>query len=591
MMARRGILWLFLAVGLIAALAFVTAQRIGMSQLDLRLDQSLILTARAVESEIERFRSLPAVAAEDARIRDAIRTPESAAAIDAANRYLETLVRHTGATHLYLMDAQGRTLAASNWDQADSFVGQDYGFRPYFTDALANGRGGFYAIGVTTRLPGYFLSTLIEGGARGPGVLVVKIDLMPLQQTWASARSSTALADADGVVFLSGDPSWLYRPLRPLGSQAQARLAEQRTYDGTDPASAAPLLVDAGDSLALRDGAGRMMRVRTADIPGEGWQLLAGGPVAPVQGAAAAWALAVAVLALIAAGVAKIQRQRRQLVALRLRQSDLLEEKVTERTRALAREIEARRQTEASLRSAQEVLVHSEKMAALGRMSAAIVHEISQPLAAMEATLAAAEMSLPQGDTARTATRIETARGLIRRMQRTTKHLKTFSRKEPNTLDVIALGGPVENALELVQPRARAVGVYPTFSAGTEPVLVRAGAVRLEQVCVNLLLNALDAVDGRANGAVSIGITTTGPEARITVQDTGAGIAPDDLKRVAEPFFSTKESGEGLGLGLAISQAIIAEFGGRIEIESTLGVGTTVTVILPCAQSGREAAE
>ena len=226
-------------------------------------------------------------------------------------------------------------------------------------------------------------------------------------------------------------------------------------------------------------------------------------------------------------------------------------------------------------------------MAALGRMSAAIVHEISQPLAAMEASLAAAELSL-QTASAKTAPRIETARNLIRRMQRTTKHLKSFSRKEEGRLEVIDAVLVVESALDLVQPRARAVGVVPRLIRPAAAMLVRAGRVRLEQVLVNLLLNAMDAVEGEAGGKIEVTLEERAGELRISVSDTGSGIAPEDLARVTEPFFSTKTNSEGLGLGLAISQAILAEFGGRFEIRSTRETGTVMTAILPRYQGGAE---
>ena len=309
-----------------------------------------------------------------------------------------------------------------------------------------------------------------------------------------------------------------------------------------------------------------------------------------MRAAALLWALGAALAAVAATALAMIVNQRRQLVRLRLRQNALLETRVAERTRELAHEIEARRKTEADLRAAQESLIHTEKMAALGRMSAAIVHEISQPLAAMEATLAAAELSA-DGDTAKTGTRIGTARSLIRRMQRTTKHLKSFSRKDTNTLTLVDLNKVVQNALDLVAPRAKAVGVTPTFSAADPAPQVMAGAVRLEQVCLNLLLNALDAVEGQEGALVAIATQAMGDSAVIEVTDSGSGIAAEDLPRVTEPFFSTKIGGEGLGLGLSISQAIVTEFGGRIDIASAPGTGTRVTVTLPLASQAREAAE
>ena len=587
-MAMTGRRWLFAAVSLAllaAVLAFTLARNLALSESHMRLDQSLILTARAVEAEIERFRALPAVAAEDSRIRSAILAPTNPARIAIANGYLARIAATTGADQLYLLDASGITIASSNHDQPGSFMGHDYSFRPYFSDAIDSGTGRFYAIGVTTGKPGYFLSSRVDTGD-GSGVVVVKIDLAPLQQTWASAGQPIALADADGVVFLAGDPGWLYRPLGSLSPEAVARIVRSRTYDGVDPARAAPLMPD-GTTIA---GAGQIARLKP--LPAEGWQLVAAAPLAPITATATAAALAAALATLFATGLFKLAQQRRQLVQMRLAQSAQLEVRVRERTAELAREVQARRQTEADLRAAQEGLIHSEKMAALGRMSAAIVHEISQPLAAMEATLGAAELTLPKTEE-KSRARIATVRGLVRRMQRTVKHLKSFSRREQGELALIDLRAVVQNALELVDPRARAVGVIPAPAPMPDPLMVRAGAVRMEQVLVNLLLNALDAVEDRRDGVVKLEAEAQGPDLHLSVTDNGPGIAPEDLPRVTEPFFSTKTGAEGLGLGLAISQALVAEFGGRLEIASPPGHGATVTITLPAATAlpRKEAAE
>ena len=113
----------------------------------------------------------------------------------------------------------------------------------------------------------------------------------------------------------------------------------------------------------------------------------------------------------------------------------------------------------------------------------------------------------------------------------------------------------------------------------------------MEQVLVNLLINALDAVEGRRDAQIAVTLEVVGGKAHLHVADTGHGIAPDDLARVAEPFFSTKISGEGLGLGLSISRAILAEFGGDLSVASTQGQGTCVTVSLPLAEAQMEAAQ
>ncbi|MCV2888987.1 sensor histidine kinase [Ruegeria aquimaris] len=588
-MTRR----VFALIGAIAVLAavsaFTVAYRAGLAAMDAELGQSLILTRRAIETEIERFRALPDVAGEDVRIGRALRSPGSETAVQAANRYLETISQRAGATDLYLLDAAGTAIAASNWATDKSFVGNNYAFRPYFSDAMANDRGRFYAIGVTTGKPGYFLATRV-GSGETLGVMVVKIDLKPMEATWQSAGVATAIADRDGIVFLSGVPDWLYRPLSVLSEDALDRLRRLRTYDGVDITGAARLLSDppSADIMLLPGVGGAALRGTSTTIEADGWQLISAKPLAPVIVSALLWAFGAALVATAATGLAMIVNQRRQLIQLRLRQGVLLEARVAERTRELAQEVEARRKTEADLRATQESLVHTEKMAALGRMSAAIVHEMSQPLAALEATLAAAEMS---GDADKTRTRIGRARNLILRMQRTTKHLKSFSKKEQNLRTLTDLNKVAENALDLVEPRSKATAIKPVFVPSSDAVLAMAGPVRLEQVCLNLLLNALDAVEGRQGACVSVETGNDGVQVWLAVSDNGPGIAPDDLGRVTEPFYSTKIGGEGLGLGLSISQAIVTEFGGRLEIVSQPGEGTRVTVLLPAAAALGEAAE
>lgn len=582
LMGGRG--WLFGAAALMAAaLAFFAALSLGTSALQASIERQMLLTAHTVETEISRFRALPDVAGEDARIAAALADP---AAHEAASRYLKQIADHSGAAELYLLNADGVTIAASNWASPGSFVGQDYAFRPYFTEAMAAGRGQFYAIGVTTGLPGYFMSRRIDR-PQTQGVMVVKVDLRPLQATWAAAGVSMALVDADGVVFLSGQPDWVYRPLHPLPQATLARLSAQRTYDGIDLAQAAPLL--ASPVLAAPHLAQGAQHAALAPLAGSGWQLLAAAPIAPVLASAIGWATGAALLAFALLAIAKVLHQRRQIIALRLRQHGVLEARVIERTAALATEIEARRQVEVDLRAAQEGLIHAEKMAALGRMSTAIVHEISQPLAAIEATLAAAELSLPKTDHA-TAPRLATVRGLVRRMQRTTKHLKSFGRKEPGERSLVDMTAVILSALELITPRARAVGVVPTFQHDG-PLWVLAGPVRMEQVLVNLLLNALDAVEHRPDPQITLAAVPDAGVLRLTVTDNGSGIAPEDLPRIAEPFFTTKATGEGLGLGLSISRTILGEFGGDMAFAQAAGGGTVVLVTMPLADRTLRAAE
>lgn len=156
---------------------------------------------------------------------------------------------------------------------------------------------------------------------------------------------------------------------------------------------------------------------------------------------------------------------------------------------------------------------------------------------------------------------------------------------------LIDLCAPVASALDLVAPRARAIGVVPVFQRPETRVEVMAGAIRIEQVVANLLLNALDAVADMPDGHISVTVTVNAGQAELCVADNGKGIADADMSKVGEPFFSTKLTGSGLGLGLAICKAILSDFNGALDIRSHQDQGTRVSVTLPLAlQKSAEAA-
>lgn len=591
----RSVWWARLAVVAMAALLCGgLAWQWVLLQTRQGLEQTLQVGSHALQTEIDRFRYLPRVAGESDRIRDALIAPDDPRAIDAANRYLERVTRYSSSGQLYLLNADGVTIAASNWQTETSYVGSDYSFRPYYTDALATGSGAVYGIGVTTGEPGYFIASRIGGETGMPvGVMVVKIDLRPLEAAWIETGQHVAVTDRDGVIFLSSLPAWRYRPLYPLGEAALARLQESRLYFSTPLDEADPLMQN-GQSALMVAGLGRTTVLRSTGFE-QGWRLIAAAPVLPARAAAALTAGFVLLAGLMGLALADMRRHRLRLIALRIRQTDMMERKVQVRTAELAREVVARRQAEADLRATQETLVQTEKMAALGRMSAAIVHEVSQPLAAMEATLTAAEFSLSRAPE-QTSHRLQSARGLIRRMQRMTKHLKNFSRREVAPLHPVTVVPVVQSALQLVLPRANVAGLEPRFETPTFNPVVQAGTARLEQVLVNLLGNAIEAVEP-GHGEVVIALAEEDGMLRIAVRDNGPGFDPEVLPRVTEPFFSTKMGGEGLGLGLAISSEVVQQFGGRLDFRSRPEGGAEVSVLLPMLErdapdeSGQEAAE
>ncbi|MCF3638778.1 ATP-binding protein [Rhizobium sp. TRM95111] len=575
-------------------IAYYLASGVAISTLESQLQRSLVLTNRAIQTEIERFRYLPVVVGEDARIRALAGSTRSEAQLAAANFYLETIVKQAGPAELYVLDERGITLAASNHATPESFVGHDYSFRPYFRNAMRNGDGRYYAIGVTTKKPGYFLASRIDLAGKPPIVVVVKADLLPLELTWEAAGVQTAIADRWGIVFLSGNPDWKYRPLVPLGDDAAIRLAEERTYEGADVASTKPILpagigmpTGAVEERSLRVGeGGQQLLARFSAVEPDGWRVLAATSTEDTAKLTGFWALAALIAGLVSTGALYFLHQRAQLIRMRLRQGELLERMVTERTQDLACEIDMRKKTEEELRRTQEGLIHAEKMAALGRMSAAIVHEVSQPLAALDTTLATAGVLAGKDKAGAVGERLLDARALVKRMQRTVKHLKTFSRKGASELEDVAIDSVIRNVVDLAAPRAKALGVTPVIEATEPSPVVVAVALKLEQAMLNLLLNALDAVEGRPDPAVAIRRTHDDDCVEVAIVDNGSGIAPEHRDRILEPFFTTKLTGGGLGLGLSIATTIVRECGGEIRFAEVPGGGTCATVSVPLGRRG-----
>ncbi|MDR7031214.1 sensor histidine kinase [Rhizobium rosettiformans] len=587
-----------LTIALVAPLAvYQLAGHLLLGEQEAQLQQNLSLTSRSIMAEIDRYRALPEILGEDARIR-ALASPPGPGEIAMANAYLESIVKRVGPSDLYVLNDEGITLAASNHATPQSFVGHDYSFRPYFLDAMRKGEGRFYAIGVTTKKPGYFLSSRIDIEGRPPLVVVVKADLSPLEAAWNAAGVKTAIADKAGLVFLAGDPRWRYRPLQPIDQPMLDRLRDERTYDGVNLDRAQPIFkpsrtktsADTDEALIRFDGSQRLI-TRTAALEPDGWTVIAATDSRQATNSALLWALAALAVGLMSGAGVHVINQRRQLIAMRLRQSVLLEQMVAERTRDLAAEVDIRKRTEEELRQTQEGLIHAEKMAALGRMSAAIVHEVSQPLAALDSTLATAGVFANRDEQTEVGDRLEKARGLIRRMQRTVKHLKTFSRRDASDLECVSVDAVIANVVELAAPRSKSLGLKVQIVEGGPSPTVIAVATRLEQAMLNLLLNAIDAVQDRRDPEVKIEQTNDTGRVEISIVDNGPGIAPQLRERVWEPFFTTKLTGEGLGLGLSIAATIIRECGGDIAFSAVEGGGTRATIGLPIAADAQRPLE
>ncbi|WP_406227269.1 ATP-binding protein [Pseudomonas siliginis] len=559
---RLSLYSLLIIVGTViaATLAMRHAERQALEEDAARANQQLGLYANSLHTLIDRYRALPAVLALDPQLRSALAGPVDAAQQAALNVKLEKINGAAQSSTLELLDRTGLAVAASNWRLPSSYVGHNYGFRPYFSQTRTQGTGRFYAVGVTSGIPGYFLSSAVLGdNDEFLGAMVVKLEFPELEREWSQGSDTLLVSDARGIIFIANQPGWRYRALRALSADDLAEIKTTRQYDKQSllPLTHLPLRrFDDNSDLRRVEGPQGTADYLWESLPlaTEGWtlHLLRRPQVAFEDLRNAALAAAGVWLALVF--LLLFLNQRWRLAKVRQRNREELERLVEERTR--------------DLRTAQEGLVQSAKLAALGQMSAALAHEINQPLTAQRMQLATLRLLLEHGRVDDAYKALKPVDDMLTRMAALTGHLKTFARKSPSGLrERLDLATVVDQSLQLLDARLRDEQVSLVLHL-TRPAWVRGDAIRLEQVLINLLRNALDAMHGKACKRLEIRLEADEQLWRLSVSDNGGGIAEEHLGQVFDPFFTTKPVGDGLGLGLAVSFAIVHESGGRLSAEN-----------------------
>lgn len=575
-------LWVALAVA-VAGMVYRHVLQWQTSEELKSASSRLELLGAALHTELARHESLPGVLALEARLADALAAPGEPMAVQAANDYLRRVRSLVSAEAVFLIDRDGFTIASSNAGQADSFVGHNYAFRPYFVDAMRSGFGRFYAIGTTTGRPGYFLAAALDGAAAPRGTLVVKVSLNDFEQTLAVGPWPTLVLDENGVVILASHPDLRYRSVLPLTEAQRTAIAGTRQYDGQAivplSSSAAPGVEPADASRAVaNDLLGAGSGVVHRQLVNQPWQLTS------FVGASRGGAVAVVAAAFVCCLIMGMALLLHALALRRARQRDLLERedeirrRIEAGTRRLQSQLAVQAQTEAMLRATTDSAVQAGKLTVLGQMSAGVSHELNQPLTAMRHFAEAGQMLVDAGDHAGAARNFEKIARLSEHMGQIVGHLRSHARKEPGPKTAIGVAAVVEGALQLLQAGQR-TAVDVSVRVRPPDLQVLAPQVRVEQVLVNLLRNAMEASHGLEGPSVHAWADER--HAYIEVLDRGPGIRPEARARLFEPFFTTKTRGQGLGLGLAVSKMITLELGGDLSAHERDGGGALFRIRLP----------
>ncbi|MEP6875542.1 MAG: ATP-binding protein [Burkholderiales bacterium] len=549
----------------------------GLSRLREAADHRLDMLATGLDADLARFDYLPALLEMTPVVPALLDTPSDGKLRESVNRYLTGVNATAGADMLYVLDARGTSLAASDWDQPGTTIGQDLSFRPYVIDAMSRGRGRFYGVGITSRKPGYYLSYALRRGETSRGVVAVKVNIEDAERAWRKLPGDVLVVDERGVVILSTRDDLKYRPLAPLQADQRAEAQRSRSY-GT--ASLEPLLWVATDLVApdtrlvALEGMATLASERS--LQRAPWRLIVLDDLAPVRAIARYGAvtsgLAMAVLLLLAFVLLQRRRAVRQKLASQaaLQQAhDSLESTVIART--------------AQLRATQSELVHSGKLAALGQMSAGMVHELNQPLTALRTLSDSAGILLDQHRHDDVRGNLQRIAGTVDRLGRLTARLKTFAYKSEEALAPVSLSRSIADALAVVGADVKNRGIDIEVKVDPVDLSVMGDDAAIGSVIINLVRNAIDAMQDAPTRRLSIRARSVDGRVVMHIADTGPGIRADILHRLFEPFVTSKPAGAGLGLGLVISAEVVRASGGKLSATNLAGGGACFTVDLPIA--------
>ncbi|WP_354691996.1 ATP-binding protein [Phytobacter sp. RSE-02] len=596
---KNQILWILLAFSLAVVLWF--------SYYNFRVDfksQTDILTSHLYQQgqeltfDISRYEFIPLSLSFDNNITESLRNSGENSTFGDINSRLKMLQTRIGAQAIFVVNSQGNIVFSSDAEASDSLVGHNVKYRPYFQRVKAGLTEHYFGVGTTHDVPGYYQSNGYFSGNEKLGAVVVKVDINDLLKNIQPGQENILL-DQAGVIVSTRHAAWLYHSLTKLPAHTLSEVNKEHKYLST---AISPLAfkkirtINANAEEIMIDDT-RYIMVRQY-LPKIHMTLSTLSPVSILyKNIAVRIALGTAILIFVVVSIF-ILAQRNQIIHLRLENQQMLitaynrlEELVRQRTQELETQryelevaLRQRIASEEALLNMQKELVRSEKLAAIGRLSAGLAHEINQPLSAIGIMAANAVRFMAIAEHNEVKANLERISRLVDFIGRISNQLRSFSRNSDDVIQSVLVAGSIDNAMLLLGHRfkeheSRFVRHPPSYN-----LYCFCNSVRLEQVLVNIISNALEAVKERHNERrVSVQWYQQENDVVIDIEDNGPGIPVSIIEHIFEPFFTTKKN-HGLGLGLAISADIIRSYGGTISVESRES-GAKFTLRLPVVPS------
>jgi two-component system C4-dicarboxylate transport sensor histidine kinase DctB len=533
----------------------------------MRTELRLALYSGNILSELQRTSVVPLLLARDPELTKALGSGD----FSTTSGLLIAAREEVGVASIRLLDLQGRVMGATD----RNVLGTVFNDAPFFVDAQRTRETVFSAVEGVTGASEFVYSRAVLADGKLVGVIVVGADLARYERAWAGISDAVAVMDSAGKIVLATEPRWRGLTMEEALVARSAPSAIERALQAT-----ADWANDPPDAWVL----GQAVMRTEARVPFRGWRMVAFTPYSSVRDRVNA------VIALEIMGFAILLALGFYLISRRAKVQSAVYRRESAELRALnarlSREIAERERVQKDLSLAEQTLEQSSKLAVLGEMSAAVSHELNQPLAAMKTYLAGAKLLLQRERVPEALSSFQRIDDLIERMGAITRQLKSYARKGGDAIEPVDLRAALSSALAMMEPqlKARTVKIVRNLPRGA--VMVQADRIRLEQVIINLFRNALDATKGLRAPRIEITLVSEEEVAVLTLADNGPGLT--DLEKLFEPFWTTKKPGEGTGLGLAISSSIVADFGGRLTARNGEGGGAVFEMRLPRLMASRQ---
>lgn len=574
----RNLLWLAVILILLLWPIHRFVEGYYLEGLNRKNEQTLDLFVANLQGTLQRYEVLPQILGRLPSVQQALLNPNNSSTLQTANAFLKNIQQQTGADVIYLMNADGLTLAASNWDEERSFVGNSFAFRPYFSHALRYGRGEFFGLGNISFKRGYYFGSAVHFNDQVKGVIVVKVDLDFTETLWGKTPEQLLVTDKNGVVILTSQPDWRFKATRQLEPDEQLSIAEHQPYTSINPSI---INIQSKDWLKL-----------SHLLPDIGWQVSIFAPRRlinePVNTAMAVVTASMLAVLLILGLLMQRKRHYLERIAMDTQAKRELENNVRTRTQdlqtlnnRLKQEVLERELAQQELVRAQDELVQAGKLSALGIMSASISHELNQPLAAIRSYTDNAKILLNQDRLEETTSNLNLIASLTERMASIIDHLRAFARRDRHASKHVALQPAIDDTLALLAKRQHSLGVEIIRDIPEATLWVEAGETRLRQILSNLVSNALDALsETNAPRQLWLNTQTLDNWVVLTLRDNGLGFTSEALQQAFEPFYTTKTSAKGLGLGLAICHSLTQALKGRLVLDNHPEGGALIILYL-----------